>query len=309
MLFHFGLSTLVQRVSLGMLPRSDWGLCVDFFFLLSGFVLCHSYRRRSVSLMEFAWRRAMRLLPLYLVGTFLALVFVQEKFDDQVIAANLVMLQAVLLAPSINFPDWSVPFEFYLPLAAVAAAPVAQRMSGSLSMALLTLAIASGCILCVLYESGTNYELLRAAAGLSGGALLYHVWSRRRVVKNSAVSALCGIAGAMLIMAVSGTAPVIALLFYPCAIAAIWFGAGARGLFSLPACQAVGRWSYSIYLLHIPVLAAYQMLTGQTLQGAIITKASLAIFVIALAGVSYRFVELPAMNFGRSTQFRPVRAR
>jgi peptidoglycan/LPS O-acetylase OafA/YrhL len=56
MLFHFGLSTLIQRVSFGTLPRSDWGLCVDFFFLLNGFVLCHSYRRRSVSLAEHARR-------------------------------------------------------------------------------------------------------------------------------------------------------------------------------------------------------------------------------------------------------------
>ena len=308
MLFHYGLSTLIQRVSFGTLPRSDWGLCVDFFFLLSGFVLCHSYSRRSVSLAEFAWRRAMRLFPLYLIGTFLALIFVQQRFERGVIATNLLMLQSALSAPSINFPDWSVPFEFYLPLIAVAAAPVVRRISITVAMGLLVVAISSGCISCVLYEFGANYELLRAAAGLSAGALLYRVWSRNGIRHKSAAIAFGGIVGAMLIMATSQVVPPIALLFYPCAIAAIWFGAGARGVFSLSGCQAIGRWSYSIYLLHIPVLAAYETITGQALQGAIITKVSLVIFVIAAAGLCYRFLELPAMNFGRSAQFGPVSA-
>jgi peptidoglycan/LPS O-acetylase OafA/YrhL len=218
------------------------------------------------------------------------------------------MLQAVSGSPSINFPDWSVPFEFYLPLVAVAVAPVALRISATVAAGLLVVVITAGSVLCFLYETGANYELLRAAAGLSGGALLYGAWSRRGIIRGSAAIALGGIAGAMLIMAVSEVVPPVALLFYSCAFAAIWFGVEARGVFSLPACQAIGRWSYSIYLLHIPVLAAYQTLTGETLQGAIITKASLAMLVILLARFSYGFVELPAMNFGRRSQFRPERA-
>src|SRR6185437_10297151 len=204
--------------------------------------------------------------------------------------------------------DWSVPFEFYLPAAVVAVAPLARRTTPAMAICLLAIAITSGSVLCLLYESGANYELLRAAAGLSAGGLLYAAWSRRGIVKSSAVISLGGIMGAMVIMAVSGVAPTVAFLFYPCAIAAIWFGAEARGVFSLSACQAIGRWSYSIYLLHIPVLAAYEKFTGQSLQGAIVAKGSLALLVIAIAGFTYRYLELPAMNCGRwATELRTAR--
>jgi peptidoglycan/LPS O-acetylase OafA/YrhL len=135
----------------------------------------------------------MRLFPLSLIGTFLAPIFVQQIFDRGLIVANLLMLQSVFSAASVNFPDWSVPFEFYLPLIAVAAAPVARRISSKMATALLVVATTSGCVLCFHYESGANYELLRAAAGLSAGALLYGAWSRSGVKHKSAVIALGGI--------------------------------------------------------------------------------------------------------------------
>jgi len=308
MLFHFGLSTLFQRVSLGALPASNWGLCVDFFFLLSGFVLCRSYERRRVSFLEFAWRRALRLFPLYWTGMFAALICVQQKFDASVVASNLVMAQGLLGAPSINFPAWSVPFEFYLPLMAIAAVSVLGPMPRRVALALFACAVAGGSVLCLLFETGSDHEFLRAAAGLSGGALLYGLWMRRKIARKSASVAAFGIAGALVIMMLSGLAPSLSLLFYPCAIAAIWFGAEARGIFSLAGAQAIGRWSYSIYLLHIPVLAGYESITGQTLQGAAVTKALLATVVIVIAGFSYRHIEVPAINFARRHPMLFVRA-
>jgi peptidoglycan/LPS O-acetylase OafA/YrhL len=109
-------------------------------------------------------------------------------------------------------------------------------------------------------------------------------------------------------MMVSGILPALSLLFYPCAIAAIWFGAGCNGLFSLRPFQAVGRWSYSIYLLHIPVLAAAQLWTGSTLQGDTSLKVTLLILVILLAALAYRVIEQPAMWIGSASAI-PALAR
>ena len=55
-------------------PNSQ--LAVDLFFLLSGFVLAHAYEQRISGVMgwgEFMRRRAIRLYPLYLLGTFLGI--------------------------------------------------------------------------------------------------------------------------------------------------------------------------------------------------------------------------------------------
>lgn len=98
MLFHFGLSPAIARASFGLLPRSNWGLCVDFFFLLSGFVLCHSYLKGPVTLAQFLRRRALRLLPMYLVATVFALAVTTGMFDGAMTAANLVMARPALWA-------------------------------------------------------------------------------------------------------------------------------------------------------------------------------------------------------------------
>jgi peptidoglycan/LPS O-acetylase OafA/YrhL len=118
----------------------------------------------------------------------------------------------------------------------------------------------------------------------------------RTATKASALFALLGIAGTILIMMVSGVAPALSLFFYPCAIAAIWYGAGAKGIFSTRPFQAVGRWSYSIYLLHVPLLAMAQFWTGSSLQGAVFSKVALVILVIAFAALTYRLIERPAMT-------------
>jgi len=296
MLFHYGLSTMLAKITGGALPNSNWGLCVDFFFLLSGFVLCHSLMRRSIGAGEFLWRRTLRLAPMYFVTTVLALLFVPDKFSRFEINTNLALLQPIFGTQSVNFAAWSVPLELCFPALAVTAAPLIAMMTRTFATVALATAILLGSLACYVYQSDIDLELTRAVAGLSGGALLYYRRTHRPYVKGSAPLALSGIVGAMLIMAASGVVPALAVLFYPCAITAIWYGADAKGIFSTRPFQAGGRWSYSIYLLHVPVLAIAQFWTRSSLQGSFLSKAALVIAVISLAAVTYRTIELPAMK-------------
>jgi peptidoglycan/LPS O-acetylase OafA/YrhL len=295
MLFHFGLTPAIARASFGLLPHSNWGLCVDFFFLLSGFVLCHSYLNRPVTLVQFLRRRASRLLPMYVLATVFAFGVTPGVFGGYLIAANLLMVQPLFALESIDFPAWSLPYELYLPLVVVAAAAVIAKIRRATLTCSLFLVIFAGSATCYLFEAGDDHQFVRAALGLAGGALLYKQWTAVGHQQPSAAIAVIGVLIAIGVMASSGVLPSLAILFYPAAIAAIWFGANATGLFSIRPLQAIGRWSYSIYLLHAPVLSGIQMLAGRDLHG-IVEKILLVTLVLALSGICYRWIEVPAMR-------------
>ena len=67
MLFHFGSNTIIEKVTSGRIVESQWQLCVDFFFILSGFVLSASFSRRRPALADYFSRRTRRLAPLYIL--------------------------------------------------------------------------------------------------------------------------------------------------------------------------------------------------------------------------------------------------
>lgn len=65
MLYHFAQDAYRAHV----LPNAPF--CVDLFFMLSGFVLCHSYKDRLISGMptaEYIARRVIRLYPMFLIS-------------------------------------------------------------------------------------------------------------------------------------------------------------------------------------------------------------------------------------------------
>ncbi len=68
-LYHFGLNSQLARLTGGWLQGSQWQLCVDFFFVLSGFVLMHTAGRSVLTVSAFAQRRWWRLAPSLAVGT------------------------------------------------------------------------------------------------------------------------------------------------------------------------------------------------------------------------------------------------
>src|SRR5439155_6926128 len=88
------------------------GFAVDFFFILSGFVLSHALICRPVSATEFAWARLARLYPLHLL-TLLWLVclvggaiMADPPRQLEALGLNVVLLQG---AWSIGGPSWNFP--------------------------------------------------------------------------------------------------------------------------------------------------------------------------------------------------------
>jgi exopolysaccharide production protein ExoZ len=56
---------------------------VDLFFIISGYIMCHTVSGKSVVFVEFLWAKAKRIIPLYWILTSAALVIFM-LFPDKV---------------------------------------------------------------------------------------------------------------------------------------------------------------------------------------------------------------------------------
>lgn len=123
----------------GMIETANHGyLAVDFFFMLSGFVISYAYDDRwgkTMSLKDFFKRRLIRLHPMVIMGAVIGVIFFylqgSVKWDGTEVPFSLVMLSllmGILFIPaipgasydirgngemfSLNGPSWSLFFEY-----------------------------------------------------------------------------------------------------------------------------------------------------------------------------------------------------
>ena len=99
-------------------------LWVDFFFILSGFVLAYRYRDACRELnvrvyWNFIWQRFARIWPLHLVTLIVALFYLGYKHGIRFLAPSAVVANLFLVhgwghyfPPPLNFPSWSLSGEW-----------------------------------------------------------------------------------------------------------------------------------------------------------------------------------------------------
>lgn len=302
MLFHLGLNALVARVTNNLLPIGLWTLCVDFFFILSGFVLYLALQRRQPDLRGYFARRLRRLAPMFWIGSLAMLVLNNFTTPITPIIVNALIVQSTfkgvitrLNFQSLDEPGWSVPFELFLPALALpllpAMARIDRRTASVLVVALLGLAASFTFALALRHDIAIG----RAACGLGLGAVLARFWQLRPAAEARPMLVLSLFALVFAIMALAGRIPVLAALFPLVSIGCVYFGASTRTFLSARPFQAIGRWSYSIYLLHVPVLTLVGRTLG-TVTGSPWLKLLVIVVTIGLAALTYRFVERPLMG-------------
>jgi peptidoglycan/LPS O-acetylase OafA/YrhL len=284
-IFHFSFVMKTDILQNAILSNSY--LFVDFFFVLSGFVVCHAYRGRLDSPRKvggFVLRRFGRLWPLHAVLLFALMLMVMainlygrhpDNFTIDEASGNyslvaLVLNTALLTAMGLygnawNSPAWSIGAELYTYLLFAAVVVFAgKRLLGAsvalmLGASLVLLAFAPA-----LMNSTADFGFVRCIGGFFAGVVTYHVHEATRERKlplpSVAEVGVVALAGLFMVLAGDGPDEVHALsLLAPVVFgAAILVFARERGALSkvlqVRPLRALGRWSYSIYMVHMPLL-------------------------------------------------------
>lgn len=333
------------------LVRNAW-LFVDFFFVLSGFVIAHAYGEKlsqGPEIKAFVIRRFGRLWPLHV--TMLAALILLElsrlaiahwhpipgervafTADRSVYAVitNLFLVQALGVHPyeTWNGPAWSISTEFftYLIFATVCfGVPKRQtRIIASLVLAAASVAVLAGFSQFGMRET-FHWALPRCIYGFFLGTLTYEAW--RRGASNVVGGTFAEGAVILFVLAFITFVPGHAALEYlatPLFCIAVLVFAGERGVLSRAlmtrAPAALGRWSYSIYMVHTLVLVVFfssvhvaeivlrqhwliHLPNGQAIVELGNGAANSLLFVIYLAAtvgfaaLTWRFIERPGQAF------------
>ncbi|MBR0842852.1 acyltransferase [Bradyrhizobium liaoningense] len=265
-LFHFDV---ISHLSFLPLTRNAY-LFVDFFFVLSGFVIAANYRSRlaeGFGAGRFLVLRLGRIYPLHLV-TLLLFIPIDAAKDGigpnllQAIVTNVLLLQGLGVNPQnwLNFASWSISAEF---AAYVVFAAVVTRIGPTIWPWLLPI-IAGPVVLATISPDGMNatfdYGLVRCLYGFALGVLSFDLRERFPALRARlvpSVETLLETASVMLVVgyvSVAGssvTLQVASPLVFTLVVLVFAREAGAvsRRL-TVPFMLVVGMLTYSIYMLH-----------------------------------------------------------
>jgi peptidoglycan/LPS O-acetylase OafA/YrhL len=319
----------------GGLLFQNAGLAVDFFFMLSGFVISYAYQERldqGWSTREFLKARIIRLYPLYALGLLFGTIFwafrshMGTKFMTMGDFYMLFVLAVLLLpAPSfvhspigasfpLNVPTWSLFFEV---LANVMHALVFRRRSlrflttftGVAALALIAACLRHGSIDCGSSQSDIALGVTRVVFAYPAGMLVFEVWNRVDFQGEVPVwlpiviliGTLAGVQG--------GTRETVYDL---CCMIAVFPVTLLLGAWSKPAdwalkpTQWIGTSSYALYVLHNPVAWIFDMIAKRVLHHDTGLNAPWAGFVflaliLGMLALIDRFYDIPARAYLRRT--------
>lgn len=346
--YHMTISSVFK--SLSIVTNGD--LAVDVFFILSGFVISSAYADRiddSRAMRRFLILRFFRVYPLHfcVLMVFLA----QEIFKlylwhkgitlnkgapftgDQspgLFFATLFLVQAwgVFDRNFWNGPSWSISCEALAYLVFALTAPLRPLRWRFAPLGILAFAICSYIYAATLHDGLAQAfygpaAMLRGLSGFFVGALCYEaVGSGRLKGLFAAASARAlglwqgGTVLAVLLLLSVCRGPTIIAALVPLTVLVLLLHADrgfACDLLNTRPLQALGKISYSIYMVHFFILMTTDTVLKRVigdrpdgtpwsqmplLQGTLLSLA-LALVVVLVATLTWRFIEEPGRAFGR----------
>jgi peptidoglycan/LPS O-acetylase OafA/YrhL len=310
-------------------------LWVDFFFILSGFILSHVYARdfadgaSGPAVRRFLVKRFARIYPLHLLtlGFFWAFALFKLSVgartaghvDPALIPSHLFLMQAWGWHDDLywNYPSWSISAEaaayLLFPWLCLAVMP-----AGRMRAILLGAGCLAGLALLQAFELKQTFRnatydtgAIRCLFEFVLGMLLYRAHRALSDLPAARAALLGGDAAAFggfgaLILAMHFGAPellIVALCALVVLAASLNEGAFAR-LFSVRPLLWLGAVSYAVYMLHAPLQSVWGPIATRLpegwIGGPVLAAAYLAAFLVGLlvaAGLVHRFFEVPARSY------------
>lgn len=309
----------------------DLAFVLDFFFILSGFVMAHVYgKTENFSYTRYINRRFFRIYPLHFL-TLMSLVLVAivgrsigleasnpERYSLETVWLHLTMLHAWFFDPVITFnvPSWSVSAEWFVYLIFPVFLWAARRVPG---VRLLIYAAVAAAVwyAATLWVTGYSYPQLEGFALFRVTVDFMLGFALRQFLRTGSLpftrfkhasriyAALMGILGVL------GFPPILPMIVF------VWFAASAYertlagqkdGFYDNRVFNRLGDSAFALYLTHMPV-AIYatniiERLTGVTLPGPSSDPVVVMIFILLLvlavvtAWLVHNLVEQPIAIYG-----------
>ena len=269
----------LKLIDTGISPawNGSYGLFVDMFFILSGFVISYSYpsdARGVRAYSRFMIRRIARIYPLHLLSLLIFVVLIAVGLERTARSTpldflyNLLLLQAwgVTDHLSFNSPSWSISAEFFCYLIFPLLMLVARKLHPlalAAVVAALYLVLAHGHLpiwqeRSQMYGANYDYGMLRALPSFLNGVLLAILFRMSQPYRQKRV-VFAGIAtfGISVLVLNVFAKPDLAILLFSCAI--LLTAVGESAFVQFPGARLLGRLgntSYAIYMLHDALLIA-----------------------------------------------------
>ena len=320
--------------ALGLLRIVELGRpAVVLFFVLSGFVLALCMEPGRDTFLGFASRRALRLLPPYWAAIVLSFAlysivprhhagglsqWLVSQWEAPISAGDIVRHLAMLAGPHqypLDHVAWSLVHELRLSLVVPLLVLVAARYGTTACLALAGGASLGASVLVALrsdlfptFFHGYHFDgegLLPSLVLGTCYVVLFAVgvaMARRRAaiadwLARRRATVMAGLVVSFALLSQSNEAAM---------------ALGAAGLVAIVACSAacaralafaplvwLGRTSYSLYLVHVPVMLACGFLLGGTLAPRAILALAI-VLALPMAEVMFRLVERPSIRLSRS---------
>jgi peptidoglycan/LPS O-acetylase OafA/YrhL len=301
---------------------------VDFFFVLSGFVLTWSHNA-SKNTGTFYWNRFARVWPLHAL-TWLVMIGVLHELGSPVpivpAIVTLFLLQAWVNNDSyyeaVNTPSWSLSCEalFYacFPLLVRRVRPLSTRAVALTGVgAYVLIIVAAVAARTQLHGRGAAwavydlpvYRLLEFVIGIALAVLVergVRIPVPRPAAAAFAVASFLAIDALHYKGVLPSTPAAPTLLILPSVVLVLLVYAagdadGRRTVMQSRPLVRLGEWSFALYLIHWPALTFLSHHLGRPsrVEGLAIEVAFLAV-MIALSGVVYHFFERPVERWLRA---------
>jgi peptidoglycan/LPS O-acetylase OafA/YrhL len=264
-------------------------LAVDFFFMLSGFVLTHSYQHRldqGWAMAPFLKTRLARLYPLYFAGMVLSLLlFLARMVAHSPQAANgqgyfWLFLLGILFLPSpvhvagfapfifpLNSPAWSLFYEVIVNALHAAFGRRRSRfflgaVTGLSGIMMAFMILHHGSLDAGETPAEAGYALVRVVFAYTFGSLLCRTWHAGLIRLPNLPFLATLLLVTCLAIPLSWHKALVdlvsALLIFPCVLL---LGAAAKpSRWMVQPSLILGRASYGIYVLHVPLVLLGQQI-------------------------------------------------